>query len=84
MVWSQFNFIFTQALFFLGLLSLSAIQNKHVLFLEIWLDYIKAETNYGSPEKVGSINQRAIKALEGSHNQEFLTQFTLMQNSGRI
>ena len=33
----------------------------------------------GKPENVGNLHYRAVKQLHGELNQEFITQFTLLQ-----
>ena len=49
----------------------------------VWLDYIKLESSHpnGKPENAGKIHFRAVKALEGSANQEFIKKYTLMQTA---
>lgn len=48
---------------------------------DIWIDYIKLEMTHpqGKPENVGNLHYRAVKQLNGELNQEFITQFTLLQ-----
>lgn len=48
---------------------------------DLWLEYIKLESSHtsGKPENVGKIHFRALKALKGSLNQEFIRKYTLMQ-----
>lgn len=48
---------------------------------DIWIDYIKLEMTHpqGKPENIGNIHYRAVKQLNGELNQEFITQFTLLQ-----
>ncbi|KAH3873451.1 hypothetical protein DPMN_036686 [Dreissena polymorpha] len=50
---------------------------------DLWLDYIRLESSglKGKMEKVGQIHFRAVKALQGAHNQEFLRRYTLLQTS---
>lgn len=46
--------------------------------VEIWLDYIVFEMKHGDPMKVSSIHRRAIKTLESSKIDSFVTQYSLL------
>ncbi|XP_045211690.2 U3 small nucleolar RNA-associated protein 6 homolog [Mercenaria mercenaria] len=50
---------------------------------DLWLDYIKLESSHehGKPASVGNIHFRAVKALTGTLNQEFIKKYTLLQTS---
>jgi len=51
------------------------------LVSDLWMDYIKVElsSTKGKPENVGHIHFRAVKALEGVKNEEFIKKYTLLQ-----
>ncbi|KAL4240666.1 U3 snoRNP protein [Mactra antiquata] len=50
---------------------------------DIWLEFIKLESNHskGKPENVGKLHYRAVKALDGALNQEFIKKYTLLQTN---
>lgn len=49
---------------------------------DLWLAYVKVELthNKGRPENAGTLHWRALKALQGSHVQEFVSKYTLLQS----
>ncbi|CAC5408262.1 UTP6 [Mytilus coruscus] len=53
---------------------------------DLWLDFIKMEMNHpkGQPENVGTLHYRAINQLDGELNQQFVTEFTLLQTGHDI
>ncbi|XP_052790415.1 U3 small nucleolar RNA-associated protein 6 homolog [Mya arenaria] len=58
-----------------------AVREHGALSPNLWLDYIKFESCglEGRLEAVGNIHFRAVKALDGEHNQDFIRRYTLMQ-----
>ncbi|VDI29597.1 U3 small nucleolar RNA-associated protein 6, partial [Mytilus galloprovincialis] len=52
---------------------------KDILYL--WLDFIRMEMTHpkGQPENVGTLHYRAVHQLDGELNQQFVTEFTLLQ-----
>lgn len=62
-----------------------ALREHGSLDPDLWLDYIKLESSHprGKPENVADIHFRAVKALTGTLNQEFIQKFTLLQTSVR-
>ncbi|XP_076072744.1 U3 small nucleolar RNA-associated protein 6 homolog [Mytilus galloprovincialis] len=48
---------------------------------DLWLDFIRMEMTHpkGQPENVGTLHYRAIHQLDGELNQQFVTEFTLLQ-----
>ncbi|KAM3920056.1 U3 small nucleolar RNA-associated protein 6 homolog isoform 2-T2 [Leptodactylus fuscus] len=49
---------------------------------DLWLSYIKEECNHveGKPENCGAIHWRAMKVLQGSDVEDFVTKYTLLQS----
>ena len=48
---------------------------------DFWLDYIKFELKDGDSEMVSKLHWRAMKSLSGKDVEEFVTKYTLLQNS---
>ncbi|XP_015589192.1 U3 small nucleolar RNA-associated protein 6 homolog [Cephus cinctus] len=46
---------------------------------DVWMDYINFEMNHGDPKRVAEIHRRAVKSLDSSLAEKFVTQFSLLK-----
>ncbi|KAG8041405.1 hypothetical protein G9C98_002393 [Cotesia typhae] len=48
---------------------------------EVWINFIEFEMKYGEPHKVSDIHRRAVKTLEATYSDSFISAFNIIQTS---
>ncbi|KAH0560108.1 U3 small nucleolar RNA-associated protein 6 homolog [Cotesia glomerata] len=48
---------------------------------EVWINFIEFEMKYGEPHKVSDIHHRAVKTLEATYSDSFISAFNIIQTN---